>query len=1523
MHIRLSTAVSVLLLFAVIQGGQFTNSDFTSSSLSNQVVSTSSNVFVDTYDTLFLHILKDGQITNRTPDSSYSPDVVSMEGDSFCYFWVENSGADQRAYRKEYRLNINGYDSSSIIAASGISTTPMASLNAERGTADGNYLVSDKVDSLTLWYRGSSRNAVFGVYNHSITHVANDTFAFVYKRDNNILAMRLYRASGLTLSSTDGGVATPIRLKTDGPGTNISNNDVAADSSGNIMVAATRGGFGQTQVLEYILTNTNFDLNDAGTINTGISLNTSNIFGYKDAQIVSYADGKFAVVYWKSTNVYLANLEVTGAPASVTTLTNTVVASGSTYRSPTISSNGKYIFVAWKNITSGTIEGKRIPVSAGVIGSVPATVTTFSAPATSVNDDNDELNSAITSSSSIALAWKQGQHSIGSVWSDKGVRYTTGEWISPVETVTMITGDSIIFLPGDIDTALYGGAASAYFRKGPTNSVNGDWTSWLPLGDSAQLAANTLDTCKYFQYRFLISRNNIDTIRTAYVNGVTLNWNVKPRIMSYDSLMVNGIKDGSVSLFTDTADIISHSDTAILHIGIYDADSDEVNVLTNWPVSPTLASDTVSGSVNMQAVIRLNPTTVWDTVYTVTFNGADENSWSMIGEQTVFRVRKETPVINDVIFNGDTITDGNQANITVGINHKVTVFPERSQIVSWNPLTYRFRTDIKDTSFTVYSGSSDDSLIFIADSSDLYMVVYVTDAYGAVDSSRINFIYPEYNVDTVSNPGYYPAYYALGDSLSYFLNYDSADTVILPLFNSGNDTLSIDSITFSGHSPSWLSLGVPQDTGTVYFNQLGGGTNITPVLMLPDSFSYLTFIIDPSGFTGDSILYDTILVWENDPVYPVDTIPVKIEYNDAPHIDSISFSFDKTTPYWRSVRAVSDYIFPPHARIKIDFSESMDSASAEGMLRAYSVFDSTAEGTIDTIDFVNSWNSDYTELYLAPLYRDSSYHFNFFPDTGYFIPTDSLRFYIHSEITDDATTTIGPNKLDLTWSFLPDSGLDTLYEMRVDSIKFTIDSVSPSNMDSAILSTSPIVLYFSDIIYPGTVDTSKFNNRTLVVTSAHNSTIDSSRQIIFDTVFVIDRRAVFVPKKQFFYGDSVRCQYRSVSLRDSLGYPIDMNGDGISDALFDSSSQRDDYFWYFRTADIKLDSVTPDSASHGIDMNAPITLHFSDVLINGLIDTSIVDNKSLTILSLYSEDSLIQYDSVRVVGNRAIFYLERRLFYSDSVTCFFNGLLSSDTLNYSIDLGGDTLFVSGNSYLWHYFVEDLRLTSVSPDSGSNDADVKAPIELQFSGPISTRIIDTTTDADSNRSFFFITSYSGGNRMPIHSIYISSDSTRVSIEPEDAFFSNDSIHCNFLGFKSGWSYNDTTSTIIGNVGETGLLQSYDWFFLTGRTKFYTFPNPYKPGSNQRHAAQGGIMFKNLHSLKKGNSIVTIKVFSINANPIFISDPIFFEEGSSVDKPEWLWDVKNNKGNPLASGVYLYIIYDKDGEALLKGKLMIVR
>ena len=1513
------------MLAAAACAGQFVTSDFTNEDASSNILNPGSSISIAPRETLNVPIFIDEILTSNTVDSSYYSDVVVSIGDTFCFFWGEYDGAKHDAYRRKILLTQYGYSSLTQQTMYVNSPAQISYIHGARGAAPDRLFSSLYTNLCVLACTGSDSVKFLSKPNNSLTHIGNDTFCVVYKESNSKLEMRKVRINGSSVEFADTDI--PVKtLATNILGAlgNFSNSSVAVDSSGNIFIMMTRGGSAQTKYLEYLLTNSDYDINDGPTlVVNNVSLNAAGDLMYADAPVVSYADNKFAAVYWTNTGIYLYDVTVAGAPPSVTGTNTTQIVAGNTFRAPTVATNGKKLIIAWKNITTQQIEGKILIINNGVLPAIPAQTEVFSDGATTIADHGPELNVVINEMGSIALTWKQNQDAVGSIWAARGVVYSTAWWSSVVESVTVMGGDSIVFQPGDVDTTLNMGTLTCSLQVGPTNTPPAGWTSWLSLSSAADLAQYTKGTGKYFRYKMNFERHGTDSIKTPVVTELTVNWNLKPILASLDSVKVNATLVSGFTGFSDTIDVISHSDIVDCYYTVHDGDAEDiVYVSVPWYVQPELAKDTLSGSVDRIANSRLMPGTVWDTIYDCSFLGNDNHLWDAVStnKNLVIRSRKASPVITAVTFDGSLVTDSAQVDIVIGRPTPVQVTIERPAVVSWNRITYRFVTNNFDTSFTTSS-----QLTFQPADDDVFMRMITTDAFAAADTFLLYFKFPQYATDIVNNPGYSPATDKLADSLSYIIGTLTLDTVFLPIMNTGNDTLDIDSMFFSGSSLTWLHLGVPQATGTVFFDSLTGTSGVNTFYLFPGTRDTLVFILDLQNLSGDGVLYDTIILYTNDPLYPADTVTVMLEYNDLPVITNLAVEFDAGVPYWDSKRTQArGYVFPPHAKVAFSFSEPMDSASAAGKTFAYSIFDYNATGSIDTIPFMQIWSSNYTKLQLRPnITIPSTYYNGLIPPPKTYIPTDSIAVIILNDMYDQATTPSSPNYLDINNDFVNDPGLDSATSYRIDSIHFTLDNVTPDVSDTGISSGDSIVLIFSGPIYPGTVDTATYNNRTLLVTTKYNSFIDSTRQVIFDDVYIAGNKAVFKPGKNFFFGDSVYCYYRGVCIRDTLGYSVDMNMNGVPIGFFDSSSTEDDYFWSFKIGNIVSDSVIPDSAETDVSLTTPITLIFSAPLIPGTVDTSLVGNRSLKVTSRYSEGTQINYNRVVLGTNQATFYLDHRLFYSDSVFCDFSGLVTWDSTNFSVDITGDTIYSNSIGRSWFFHIKDLTLESVTPDSASADAGIKANISMNFSGPISPTVFDTTTDADSNRSFSFTSAYSVGKRLPFSKIWFSSDSTRVTIDPEKAFYSYDSINCDFVGFVKNYSYINPMSLIPTDTSE--VIGSYSWYFTTRSEGFYSYPNPFKPGSDSRHRALGGIWFKNLHAIKKRGKVtaVRIKVFNINTHPVFQSPVVHFEENNPDAKPEYFWNTRNNKNSPISSGVYFYAIYDTKGKVLLKGKILIVR
>jgi len=877
------------------------------------------------------------------------------------------------------------------------------------------------------------------------------------------------------------------------------------------------------------------------------------------------------------------------------------------------------------------------------------------------------------------------------------------------------------------------------------------------------------------------------------------------------------------------------------------------------------------------------------------------------------------PTMDSVFVKGTRIRSGDTARVDIGSATPIVMHGSDLDVGYGDTVRFTIRRPgladsvQKDPVFTWFPRVSD-SLVCL----------YITDKAGKSDSLKFFIKYPQYAADSSSDPGLVSAKKILRDSVALIIGGSVRDTIGIPIKNTGTDTLTVLSLQFKGTAGGWLSLLVPQSNSVTAFDSLGPST-MTPIQVAPGNEVNVSAILFADSLKGDHMAYDTLIIGTNDGRHAFDTLPIRLKYNDLPRILSMSFNFALNQPYWLSKSKATkktSYVFPPYAKITMRFSEPVDSASAAQAIRIYSLFDSLINPGGPPIPLTYQWGVGKTQLDVSPNYTQASPYFKIKPPPGFFIPTDKLKMIVSSSLTDTAKPPNGPNAMDVHQIYAVSPPSDTMFIFNVDSVHYTITAVSPDSASLGAALKPLIAVTFSSPPFPGTIDTNKVRNKTLVV----GSTYSGANQISFDSVYVIGSTAYFSPAKKFFYGDTVRLWYRGLWARDSLGYSVDLNGDGIPSSMFDTSSTADDKRWYFTVKNISPLSSYPPSGAAGVPIDTAVTLSFSDSVNASIVDTSKTGNRSFQAFSRCGGKAPLPIGSIKIAGTRVFVRFAHRLYYGDSVSCQYDGLSTADSAHFSIGgLSGATLFTK-NTLWWSYKIRDINLLSAVPDSAAPSSTMHPEIALTFSEPVYTGLFDFDTSAN-NRSIQITSPYTKDSTQAFKTIAVSADSTRIVITPKTAFFSNDSVHCSFKGLAKNFVYGQADNVPRDTQP---VICARDWYFFIQTQEFYTYPNPYKPGSNPRHCSANGpcgIIFKNLHVLKKGLSEVSIKIFTMSAFPIYSTQTaglrVKFQAGNSDLKPEWKWDTRNQHGEFVASGLYFYAVYDPAGEMLIKGKLMIVR
>lgn len=1621
-----------LVLLAPVAGallaGESTINDFTSPYSSNNLL---------LQDSLRLDYL-DWQTTrvygNKSPGSatsSYAPDVVTMGPDSFTFFWAEYSNElIDTVFTRSVKLGEMQTTEGNSFQVSDHGVYYLSHLHA--APSHNGYFATYVDSRMRGALIGTNGQDTIQIYPdkalspfNSIALFDRDTFVVVHRIQTSSLSIHKVLSNENQISLLQSKES--ILLRSDDPQNLIINNpSVAVDSAGRVLVLVSRGNYDQEKRLDYLLLDRDFNQLDEGHITEKVT-KVLGEFYYDDAPVVSHAVNRFASLYWTENGLFLDTMYIDDDDKL--SHNSIQLAAGSQFRSTAIAAAGQYIFCAWKGTMTRSqqmVEGVRYRISDGEVQFDTETRFTFSDSPVPV--DSLEMNIAVDTLGNMGVVWRENESSINAaVWAQRGIRYSDGSWISPVESMGELDDDSTMITGVHVNEGGGSGTIEPFVRTGTTDSVDEQWSQWIPVSEAAALRQATKGIASYYQIQMRMYRDAVDTIFSPSVRQAKISWDVKPVISGIDSLMVNGRSVPGFA-FGHTQTVFSRMDTLDLFFSLTDKDAgDRLSGTVTWSPDQTFSltcTDTCHGHV------RLLPQTVSDSTYTVTVNTSDDDGWQATPRLFKVKTVNDIPDIQmkaildtgsvhdtvevlstmplvylqetdslkvlyslsdyndpsttaDLTVGGERIhsteidTEGDRIiraetlgnatdtlfvsaqdpdtvtlkairvrvnrppaihglqkdSILFGNGDEMLIVPGRATLCSvsvtdpnekhWDELSFRFTTETFDT---LVDGRT---LSFVPTRQDSILTVTVTDQWSRVDSMNVSLVYPWYSKDNQENRQLVRAREMLASEISHIIGNGEIDTIVIPLVNSGSAPLQITGMSFNGAETNWFNLALGAGDDYVRYQRLPGDVSFQTITIEPCDTVEIQAYLNAQRLEGDGIVRDTLILSTSDPVHPYDTLAVRLEHNDLPVMHSLSFEYDPSLPYWEVLgkkTASGGYRFPPHARLSMRFSEPIDSVSAFTAIGVYSFRDSLQTGRAELIPLDHSWNESGTVLSLAPDYsRGSVWAGGKIPPRGAFLPTDSIALVVSSDLVDQATTPSGPNALDINRDFIRDVNSDTLIPLVVDSAQFELVEVSPGAGETNVFPTDSIVLTFSSPIYHGTVDTAGENNSTLRIMTAYMSRIEPRRQIVFDTVYIQGNRAVFVPQKRFFFADSVYCYYQGVSVRDTLGYPVDVDTDGIPAHFIDSSSVEDDFVWNFFVADNPSRQPYPAPKQEKVSIETHITLNFGQPLYPGTIDTSRSNNRTLLVTSKFSKGEQLSFDSIRVEENAAVFTLSQRLSYLDSVHCRFNGLLTSDTVSFSVDPGQDRYVTTQSDMEWYFFTEPVRILSVSPDSASRSASARNPISLEFSGPVSPQLFDTLLDQNANRSFKFYSTYSAGNSLPVRDIRFSVDSHTVTIIPELSFYSHDSIYCQFYGFSDEFHYGSRSTFLPGDTG--GVRNSYSWYFKTGNTGFYTYPNPYKPGADRRHRELGGIWFKNLHTLKKAITSVNIRVFNINSHPVFDAHKagytIEFEAGSSTHKPEWFWDVKNTRGSPLASGIYLYAIYAPNGEVLLKGKILIVR
>lgn len=200
------------------------------------------------------------------------------------------------------------------------------------------------------------------------------------------------------------------------------------------------------------------------------------------------------------------------------------------------------------------------------------------------------------------------------------------------------------------------------------------------------------------------------------------------------------------------------------------------------------------------------------------------------------------------------------------------------------------------------------------------------------------------------------------------------------------------------------------------------------------------------------------------------------------------------------------------------------------------------------------------------------------------------------------------------------------------------------------------------------------------------------------------------------------------------------------------------------------------------------------------------------------------------------------------------------------------------------------------------------------------------EGDSNRGIWIRSTSRSNRRYDLQFLALEDGDSTLVLRSRPKFASFDSVTVTL----SGGITDLDGLTLDGNgdgfpshfydAGDT--TDRYSFAFYTREQDFYVFPNPFR-FSNPRHREKGGVTFKNINSLSgfaSGREVV-LRVHSMTGDLLYSS-----RSASRGVASQWAsmdWDLRNNAGNLVGTGVYIYTLVAGERKVLKKGKVAVIR
>ncbi len=520
-----------------------------------------------------------------------------------------------------------------------------------------------------------------------------------------------------------------------------------------------------------------------------------------------------------------------------------------------------------------------------------------------------------------------------------------------------------------------------------------------------------------------------------------------------------------------------------------------------------------------------------------------------------------------------------------------------------------------------------------------------------------------------------------------------------------------------------------------------------------------------------------------------------------------------------------------------------------------------------------------------------------------------------------------------------------IYPVKYPIIKrVTLADTTDTTKTGRFLVRNQVLLYFSEPLDTNRLSPFKDSVKVFALLRPQNS--ESSLDIRFQNDTLITIAPV---DEAFGFSDTIRVDVPNL-LYDKAGYRLDLSH--LSQLLIPGMIAEPDYSYsqdpeivyfkfptqtnYFTIEEIGSGSgASSDTISHLADS---LSVHFSRPLNPATISAQSFSVSSQRFGTIPIAQIVVSSDLLNVI------LIPEKKFRSGMDAFVYGDSIIITLVDTTVEDFEGNLFNLSARRSWTLETADnpFQVFKISPpraDSAKAENlthSIYSSVRIEFTLPIDT---SRFVDLFENRTFYLRSPLAG--EIKFKNISISPDLRVITIIPARPFYSQDSIFVTVYGHvfdTNGYSLESNgdgfgefafTPAAIGKGMKNPLakVQAFDAaaddlqiFFLTDDGELYVYPNPYKPNSGLGHDA-GGVIFKNIHALDKKARSIQLKVYNV-AGDIVSYRSLAIRQGSVVF-PSYQWDVRNNGGFYLGTGLYVYVFQSESGSVLAKGLFTVIR